>query len=467
VSTRPRQRAPGRWLPSWRREALRTTLWLVPSVLVGFAGVLFLLTYAIDRAAANGHLTLPEWMNSGGADVARTVLTAIAAAIITVVGVVFSIVILALTLASTQFGPRMLRNFIRDLGTQVTLGVFVATFVYSVLALGSIRSGPPTEFVPHLTVTVALGAVLVDLGVLIYFIHHVTVSIQLNEVIAGIGRDLARAIDEEDGTLARDATVALSAGDHEHLGVVERSGAVAPSTRSGYLQVVSHEELLEIAVRESVTIRLLFRPGHFVSAGRPLAKVWPSEKAAEVTRALDRAHVTGRHRTLAQDPVFAVDQLVEIAIRALSPAVNDTFTALTCIDWLTDGLCRLSGRSFPEAIHRDADGSMRLVQPGLSYRRVVDGAFDKIRQAGRGMPAVLIRQLESLIKLAEGTSDPEARAALHRQADMILRASEESVPEKEDRAAVARRHEGFLAAVLLEVTLAESPVGSSEAEPTT
>jgi uncharacterized membrane protein len=443
MSTRPRTKLLSRWLPWWRRDALRTTLWVVPSVLVVLAGLLFLLTYVVDRAAANGSIALPGWMNSGGAGVARGILTAIAAAIITVVGVVFSIVILALTLASTQFGPRVLRNFIRDLGTQLTLGVFVATFVYAVLALGSIRSGPPTEFVPHFTVTVALGALLVDLGVLIYFIHHVAVSIQLNEVIAGIGRDLGDAIDELRGG-DRTEGVRADPGDAELLDLVDRMGAEVPATRSGYLQIVAVEELSRVASKRSVTIRLLHRPGHFVIAGRPLAKVWPPDSAGAVTQALDRAHVTGRHRTLAQDPIFAIDQLVEIAIRALSPAVNDTFTALACIDWLAAGLHRLAGRSLPESLRRDETGVVRLIQPGLGYRRIVDGAFDKIRQAARGMPAVLIRQLDALARIADGTEDPAAWAVLARQTEMIVRESEDSVPEEEDRTDVARRYERFL-----------------------
>ena len=431
-------------VPRWRRESLRTTLWLVPSIMVVGACLLFLATYVIDRAAADGRITLPDWLNSGGPDVARTVLTAIAAAIITVVGVVFSIVILALTLASTQFGPRLLRNFIRDLGTQVTLGAFVATFVYCVLALGSIRSTPSSQFVPHLSVTVALGLVLVDLGVLIYFIHHVAVSIQLNEVIAGIGGDLARAIEQE--------IAAGRAADHDEqteleATVLERRGEDVLARRSGYLQVVSHDELLDIAVREGVTVRLLFRPGHFVSTGRPLANVWPAERAGVVARALDRAHVTGKHRTLSQDLVFAVDQLVEIAIRALSPAVNDTFTALTCIDWLTDGLTRLEGRSFPSAIYRDEAGGIRLIQPGLRYRKVVDRSFDKIRQAARGMPAVLIRQLEALTRIAEGLTSQSSRQVIRRQADMIVRESEDSVPEVEDRDAVSRRYNHLLGVI--------------------
>ena len=180
-------------LPSWRWEALRTTFWLVPTVLVLVAGLLFLLSLEIDWAVYHKHLSLPFWIVTGSADAGREILVAIAAAVITVVGVVFSITIVSLTLASQQFGPRMMRNFVRDFGNQVTLGVFVSTFVYSVLTLVAITNDSHGTFVPHLSITISEALLLVDLAVLIYFIHHIAKSIQLPEVIAGIARDLLRA----------------------------------------------------------------------------------------------------------------------------------------------------------------------------------------------------------------------------------------------------------------------------------
>src|ERR1700728_2241197 len=181
----------------WRREALRTNLWLVPVLQTLGIIVLFAITYTVDRAAYDGVFKFPSWVLNGSADSARVVLATVAAAIITVVGIVFSITIVALTLASTQFGPRMLRNFIRDPGTQVTLGTFVATFVYAVLVLASIGSGSHGDFVPHISVTVTLGLMVADLAVLIYFIHHTAVSVQLPQVIAGIAGDLTQAIAEQ------------------------------------------------------------------------------------------------------------------------------------------------------------------------------------------------------------------------------------------------------------------------------
>jgi uncharacterized membrane protein len=433
----PGVRTRGRRLSGWRREALRTNLWFVPATMVGLAVVLFGVTYALDRTAYEGRLVLPGWVASGSADTARQVLIGIAAAVITVAGVVFSITILALQLASQQFGPRVLRNFIRDLGTQVSLGAFVATFAYAMLTLGSIGHFESTEFVPHLSVTTALGLTLVDLGVLIYFIHHVAVSIQLTSVVAGIARDFRKTL----GQLLRDAPPDSpgSAADSELRQVrvlFEREGARVQATESGFLQAVGHDRLMRIASSCDARIQLLSRPGQFVAQGQPLAIVWPPRAVGEVSQGLARAHIVGPNRTLTQDPAFAVDQLVEVAIRALSPAVNDTFTALNCIDWLGDCLCLAARRPLRGGTYCDPAGAVRLIEPAITLDFLVKRASDKIRQAGRGMPAVLIRQLENLHRVALALREGQPREAILRQAEMIVRASEESIPEPSDRADV-------------------------------
>jgi uncharacterized membrane protein len=435
-------------LSEWRREALRTNLWLVPTAQVLTAVALFVLTYAVDWAAYKHRLDLPLWVNAGGADAARQILTGIAAAVITVVGLVFSIVIVALTLTSTQFGPRMLRNFIRDRGTQVTLGTFVATFVYAVLTLGSVGHGARGDFVPHLSITVTLTLVLASLGVLIYFIHHVATSIQLPEVIAGIARDLSAAIDVAVASDNRRGSQQAERGMSvaEVLARLDEDGAMVPAPTSGYLQFVVYDSLVDIASESGAVIQLLNRPGHFIVAGLPLARVWPRDAADSVAHRLARSHATGSHRTLTQDLAFAIDQLVEIAIRALSPAVNDTFTALTCVDWLGDALCKLSARWQPTTARRDRSGDIRVITADLPYERFVERAFDKIRQASRGMPAVMIRQLDALSKIIEHATTAEQRDVLVAQADMIWRSSEASLPEEADRLDVRRHYDAARAA---------------------
>ena len=290
--------------------------------------------------------------------------------------------------------------------------------------------------------------VVADLGMLVYFIHHVAESIQLPQVIASIARDLSIAIDAEAiaGNGRSDPVVPGSGPSvTELLTSIEEAGAAVPATRSGYLQFVGYETLVEIVAESDAVVRLLYRPGHFVVEGLPLATVWPADAATDIARGLDRAHVTGPHRTLTQDLAFAIDQLVEIAIRALSPAVNDTFSALTCIDWLGDGLCKISAGWNPRGAHRDGQGRIRVIAAEASYARFVERSFDKVRQAGRGMPAVMMRQLEALARIMEYTTTIEQRAVILAQAAMILRSSEEAIPEEADRADVRRRHDTVVA----------------------
>ena len=297
--------------------------------------------------------------------------------------------------------------------------------------------------VPALEVLAAVGLVTLSMAVLIYFIHHIATTIQLPQVIASIARDLSRAIDIE----PRDDGTATEAGPSvpELLIQMEESGGTVPAPASGYLQFIRHETLVTLAAERGAVIRLIHRPGHFVVRGHPMATVWPGDAVEAVTRALRRAHITGPYRTLAQDLAFAIDQLVEIAIRALSPAVNDTFTAMTCIDWLGEGLCKVTTQWHPLRVHRDGYGFVRVITAHVSYERLVERAFEKIRQAGRGMPAVLIRQLAALAQIMADTTTAEQRTLLLEQAAMIVQASEESIPDPGDRADVRRRYDRFLA----------------------
>jgi uncharacterized membrane protein len=429
----------------WRREVLRTNLWVVPSLEVLGAAALFGCTLLLDQAAYRGAFALPSWMISGSADAARQILTSIAAAVITVVGVVFSIILVTLTLASTQFGPRMLRNFIRDRGTQLTLGTFVATFVYAVLVLVSIGPGPHGDFVPHIGVTTTLGLMVADLAILIYFIHHTAVSIQLPQVIAGIARDLAGAIEiQGGGQHPRDSGPKCGPDTTEIVAMLESGGEAVLAPTSGYVQFIRLDSLVTFAADAGAVISLNYRPGHFIMQGHPLATVWPPTAAVQVSEALGHSHITGPYRTLTQDVSFGIDQLVEIAIRALSPAVNDTFTALTCIDWLGDSLCKIMRYWHPARVHRDSQGYVRVIAAQPGHERLVQRAFEKIRQAGQGMPAVMIRQLETLAKMMTETSDASQRRLLLDQAEMIQRASERSVAEASDRDDVRRRFEAVL-----------------------
>jgi len=415
---------------------LRTNFWLVPSVEVVASIFLFWATLEIDRAVYHGTLRLPAWVEAGSADTAREILLAIAAAIMTVIGINFSVTIVTLTLASTQFGPRMLRNFIRDRGTQLTLGTFVATAVYCVLVLIAIGPAEHGVFVPHFSVSVVFLLVLVDLAVLIYFLHHIAIQIQLPFVIASIAKDLAHFVEVQKPRDQQHDLEELAA----LIDIIESSGAAIRNQKDGYLQAIRYEMLVRTASKADAVVHVPYRPGNFLVQGRELAAVWPPEAADRVARSLKRAQVTGPVRTLAQDPAFAIDQLVEIAIRALSPAVNDTFTALSCVDWLGNALCKLGRVWTPELVYRDHSGAIRVICDQVSFARLVQRSFNKIRQASRGMPALLMRQLEALTAIMEQTTDADQARVLMDQAAMIQRANLESVPEESDRADVERRY---------------------------
>ncbi|HUC57233.1 MAG TPA: DUF2254 family protein, partial [Streptosporangiaceae bacterium] len=225
-------------------------------------------------------------------------------------------------------------------------------------------------------------------------------------------------------------------------------GGLLAAPRSGYLQFIDRRTLVRIASDADVVIHLLYRPGHFLVQGYPYATVWPAGRADAVARELSRSHVTGPYRTLAQDVSFGLDQLVEIALRALSPAVNDTFTAMTCIDWIGDSLSKITGNWQPRHVYRDAAGRVRVITTEPTYERLVERSFEKIRQAGQGMPAIMIRQLDALTRIMQRTGTVTERAFIARQAAMIDRLAAASVTEESDLADVRSAYQSVLDADL-------------------
>jgi uncharacterized membrane protein len=219
---------------------------------------------------------------------------------------------------------------------------------------------------------------------------------------------------------------------------------VVTAPTSGYLRFVRQATLVRIAEEYDAVIRLHDRPGHFITQGHPMATVWPPGVADQIGRRLENVHFTGPLRTLTQDIAFGVDQLVEIAIRALSPAVNDTFTAMTCIDWLGDSLCKIAVDWHPHTYYRDRGGEIRLITVPVSYERLVQRSFEKIRQSAGGMPAVLIRQLEVLSTIMAVAPASRAQILLD-QAAMIQRVNLRTVPEQADQDDITARYDALLA----------------------
>jgi uncharacterized membrane protein len=379
---------------------------------------------------------------TGGAEGASSLLGAIAGSMITIAGVVFSMTLVALSLASSQLGPRLLRSFMRDTKTQMVLGTFVATFLYCLLVLRTIRRAEEILFVPHLSVTIAVLLAVVSMGVLIYFIHHVSVSIQANEIVAQVGKELIERIEQLfPESIGRGAhQIPTEPPDTDFIDSFDREARPIESTGDGYLQFIDGDTLMALAMQEDVVIRLERRPGHYVIATRPLALVWPGDRVTDqLVERVNAAFALANQRTSGQDIEFAVNQLVEIAVRALSPGVNDPFTAMTCVDHLGSALCRLAERNIPSPYRYDDQDQLRLITPVFTFPDVTDAVFNQIRQYSRSSTAVTIRLLDTIAEVAGSVHRLEDRLALLRHAKMIARGAGGGLPEDEDRQEVEKR----------------------------
>lgn len=387
---------------------LRDRYWFLPalSALLGlFAGVAVV---AIDIRLGDDWLGNFKALHGSRPEGGRAMLSTIAGSTITVAGVVFSITLAAVTYASGQHGPRLLTNFARDRGNQLTLGVFIATYVYCLIVLRTIRSagedGNATAFVPQLAVYVALALALASIGVLIYFFHHVTDTIHINNVIARIGRKMIAAL--------REGADAGSDSDHEHAsGSVGSEQANILAHRAGYIETIEHSDLYDLAVEHDLVLRVPFRPGDFILSGAVLLSVSADKPLPEsISESLRSAFSIGNRRTDLQDLRFGFDELTEIAIRALSPGINDPFTAIACIDWLTAALaeCEKSVSDVPAT----TSATSRLQTSPLLFSDFVNLTFGRMRQHVASEIQVRSATLEALSLLADNASSPHNRTLL-------------------------------------------------------
>ncbi|MEX2644467.1 MAG: DUF2254 domain-containing protein, partial [Acetobacterales bacterium] len=316
-------------------NAIRYSYWFVPTLMALSAGVLAIATTGLDVWLGADWKAGPGWLAFETPAGARAILATIAGSMITVAGVTFSITVAAVAYATSQLGPRLLGNFMRDTGNQITLGSFIATFVYCLMVLRVVRGDGDSEgaeaFVPHLGVLVALALTALSLGVLIYFFHHTPMSIQASQVVAQIGRELLDKVDETfphrvgegpEPTPSRQAEPPLD-------------GQPLCAADSGYIVHRDDDSLVTLACRHDAMLHLVRRPGDFVGEGELLGRVTAGEELPdEALHAMARCFAVGSERTHMQDILLVVQQLVEIGARALSPGVNDPFTAMRCLDWL-------------------------------------------------------------------------------------------------------------------------------------
>lgn len=438
------------WTGAW------SSFWFIPLVMTTVAAAAAIGLVELDRRPFAGGgpfwwIYDSGWVYGGGVDGARALLQVVAGSMITVAGVVFSITTVALSLTSQQYGPRLLGKFMHDTGNQLVLGTFVSTFVYCLLVLRTVRAdGKGEEFVPQIAVALAVLLALAGVAVLIYFIHHAADSIRVENLVSRVGREL---VEEADRIFPAGSPHSPLEGerqpreDSELPGNFEESGFVVPAGGSGYVQEIDLEGLVKIAQERQAVLWLRQRRGSFVAMHAELARVYPEGKGGgDLAERVNECVILAPQRSGREDVDFLVVQLVEMASRALSPGINDPFTAVACLDQLGNGLAHLAGRGSASVYHYE-DGALRLVTDEATFEGLVDLSFNQIRRYARAHPAVMVHMLE-VIALVGANADPAARRNhLLEHARMIRVQAEEAVTHGHDRSEIEKRFESVARAL--------------------
>jgi uncharacterized membrane protein len=407
-------------------QRLGERFWFVPAVLCLGAVLVAELLIWVDRA---WELILPAWADAVlyrvGESGSRDILAAIAGSSLGVAGTTFSITMAVLALTSSSYGPRLIRNFMADRGNQVVLGVYVATFLYSLLVLRSVRAvGDPGDpdaevFVPHLAINFAVVLAVLNVAVLIYFIHHISDSIQISTIARRVRTDLHGTVDrlypDQLGGDVRDVD-----GDDDLPDGLDEDAAQVHATLPGYVTSVRGEDLVEAAREADVLVHLCVRPGQYVLDESLVARVHPPERATEeVIEAVRGAIHVDDARNPYQDVSFAVQQLTELAVRALSPGTNDPFTAVNALDDLSSGLSRLAERETPSSRRYDASGTLRVYAPHVGAVELTSTVLDNVRWYAAGSPAVMHSALDLVQRVGRRAGERAVRARLLTQVRLM------------------------------------------------
>lgn len=455
---------------TWDR--VRQGLWLIPSLLVLASAGLAALMVDLDSRKLSSAIQSSSLFFGGSAEGARGVLSAIAGSLITVTGVVFSITIVALQLASTQFTPRVLQNFMKDRGNQIVLGVFLGTFTYTLLVLRTIRS--PVDglqaFVPGLSVTVAVLLTLVSLGLLIYYLQHVTGWIEASSIIDRVTRDTIQQVrkrfplvPESEGDDPHPARRAARMGASESAEAgfePEGEAATVLAFESGYVQRTDYDGLLELAVERDLVIRLEHGAGDYVLEGIPLFTLWPRDALdADLAGRLRETVGLGMRRTISQDAELGLIQLSDIAVKAMSSSINDPTTAMMAIDHLARIIAELGGRAPRARMRADDAGRIRVLTPGFDFQSAAEIAFSQVRRYASGDATVLAHLAITLAVVGERVDRAE-RGVLIGLLDDVDEGAKIRIEHASDRRRVAdavarsrRRLAGMGATIALIATL--------------
>ena len=406
-----------KWQNLW--ENASSSLWFIPTILVGLAILGSSLLISVDTGLAQRDSLLIPWLFSGTADAARTLLSVVASSLVTVISIAISLTIIALVQASAQFTPRVLRQFTASRPNQVVLGTYTATFVYALLVLRTIRSAEEegAPFVPALSVTTAVGLALLCLGLLIFFIHHMSQSLQVAVILDEVRHELIAQIDQ-----MYPQGIGQGVPDPPPLEVIRAqlkpngNPVVVHSHRAGFVRSIDEQTLLETPLASTQWLWIRPQIGEFVACGSIIAELDQSDGEDDaVSDQIRRAFVIDRERTITQDPLFGIRQLVDIALKALSPGINDVTTAEYALYHLGDVAGRLAERTFPSPVRTTANGQTQIVVARPTWDDMIEAAFSQIRQAAANDVHATETLLQVLHDLALRLSPGSRAHAIRRQ----------------------------------------------------
>lgn len=425
-------------------DGVRTSLWFVPTLMMAAAFVLAAIGIWLDLMVFQpDRSNVPWWIYVSAADDARNVLSTLLSSMITMASLVFSITMVVLSLAAGQFGPRLIRTFMASPRTQFVLGTFVMTILYCLIVLTAVGwRGSDGKF-SFSTVTIAIVLMGVSIGLLVLFIHTLARSIVSETVIERVGHELDEALA---GLEPLENNGPDAPRDEEARDVLpedfEHRASHFGTKKAGYVQAIGHTSLMEAACACDAMIGLYFGPGDYVARdGRGIA-IYPKDKdTPELREKILEAISVGAHRTPVQDVEYSIRHLVEIGVRALSPGINDPYTAVSVVHRLSASLALLMGRTLPPGVFRDKEGTVRVVAPRPHYAGLIGAAFDQIRQNGADKPLIVMQQLEALARIAEHASLPAQFEALRNELNALAQDAEREIANASDTAIVRSRTE--------------------------
>ncbi len=405
---------------------LRSNFWFMPSLIV-LASIALAVTL-IQSDSAGSDRWLNQWprLFGAGAEGARGMMSTIAGSMMSIVGVSFSMILVVLALASSQYTSRILRNFMRSRVTQAVLGIFAGIFTYCLIVLRTIRSGDEGAFVPNLAVFFGFVMALVGVGTLMFFIHHIASSIQASSIIASIAEETNATIDL---LFPEKLGHGPDEDDDEQIPppLAKRNWCVIQSRENGYIQNVNNDGLLRVARDWKTVVRMERGIGEFVVQNTPLVSLAMEDQPdQEKISALHAAFSISRFRSVEQDPAFGIRQIVDVGLKALSPGINDTTTAVTCVDYLTAILAPMATRQIP-SLHRYEKGELRVIAKGVSFESLLSESFNQIRSSANGNVAIILHMLDSFQTLAGLTTRTQRRRALLEQVQLIAELAERTV----------------------------------------